>query len=56
MGLGIAAQAELLHRMPKLVQNLSGSAITAAACTAILPDLPPRVRPEPSIVAHAHQA
>lgn len=39
IGLGIAAQPELLHQMPKLVQNLFDSAITCGGLTAILLDL-----------------
>ena len=36
VGLGIAAQPNLLHLMPKLVQNLFDSAITSGGLTAIL--------------------
>ncbi|TLX56160.1 xanthine permease XanP [Stutzerimonas nosocomialis] len=39
IGLGIAAQPELLHQMPTLVQNLFESAITCGGLTAILLDL-----------------
>lgn len=39
IGLGVAAQPELLHLMPKLVQNLFDSAITCGGLTAILLDL-----------------
>ncbi|WP_313027621.1 uracil-xanthine permease family protein [Pseudomonas lopnurensis] len=57
VGLGIAAQPELLHRMPQLVQNLFDSAITCGGLTAILLDLLlPRERAEPAIVASTHQA
>lgn len=57
VGLGIAAQPELLHRMPKLVQNLFDSAITCGGLTAILLDLLlPRERTGPAIVAGTHRA
>ncbi|MBK3868075.1 xanthine permease XanP [Pseudomonas stutzeri] len=57
VGLGIAAQPELLHQMPKLVQNLFDSAITCGGLTAILLDLLlPRERTEPAIVASTHRA
>ncbi|WP_313055634.1 uracil-xanthine permease family protein [Pseudomonas lopnurensis] len=57
VGLGIAAQPELLHQMPQLVQNLFDSAITCGGLTAILLDLLlPRERAEPAIVASTHQA
>ncbi|MBE7376667.1 uracil-xanthine permease family protein [Pseudomonas lopnurensis] len=57
VGLGIAAQPELLHLMPQLVQNLFDSAITCGGLTAILLDLLlPRERAEPAIVASTHQA
>ena len=36
VGLGIAAQPNLLHLMPTLVQNLFDSAITSGGITAIL--------------------
>ena len=36
VGLGIAAQPDLLHLMPSLVQNLFGSAITSGGLTAIV--------------------
>ena len=36
VGLGIAAQPNLLHLLPKLVQNLFDSAITSGGLTAIL--------------------
>lgn len=36
VGLGIAAQPELLHLMPPLVQNLFDSAITSGGLTAIV--------------------
>ncbi len=35
VGLGIAAQPNLLHLLPKLVQNLFDSAITSGGLTAI---------------------
>ena len=35
VGLGIAAQPNLLHLMPTLVQNLFDSAITSGGLTAI---------------------
>ncbi|MGM3388692.1 purine permease [Stutzerimonas stutzeri] len=57
VGLGIAAQPELLHQMPTLVRNLFESAITCGGLTAILLDLLlPRDRSEAVIVAHSHQA
>lgn len=56
-GLGIAAQPELLHQLPQLVQNLFDSAITCGGLTAILLDLLlPRERNEAAIVASTHQA
>ena len=36
VGLGIAAQPNLLHLMPTLVQNLFDSAITSGGLTAIV--------------------
>lgn len=36
VGLGIAAQPNLLHLLPKVVQNLFDSAITSGGLTAIL--------------------
>ncbi|MFF7707761.1 solute carrier family 23 protein [Pseudomonas sp. NPDC007930] len=36
VGLGVAAQPELLHLLPKLVQNLFDSAITSGGITALL--------------------
>jgi xanthine permease XanP len=36
VGLGIAAQPNLLHLLPKLVQNLFDSAITSGGLTAII--------------------
>lgn len=36
VGLGIAAQPNLLHQMPTLVQNLFDSAITSGGLTAIV--------------------
>ena len=36
VGLGIAAQPNLLHLMPALVQNLFDSAITSGGLTAIV--------------------
>ncbi|GAB6389338.1 uracil-xanthine permease family protein [Stutzerimonas marianensis] len=57
VGLGIAAQPELLHQMPTLLRNLFESAITCGGLTAILLDLLlPRDRSEAVIVAHSHQA
>jgi xanthine permease XanP len=44
VGLGIAAVPELLHLMPKLVQNLFDSAITSGGITALVLCL---VLPEP---------
>ncbi|MCW3148503.1 purine permease [Stutzerimonas stutzeri] len=57
VGLGVAAQPELLHQMPKLVQNLFDSAITCGGLTAILLDLLlPREQAEPIITASPRQA
>ncbi|MCQ4313493.1 purine permease [Pseudomonas stutzeri] len=60
IGLGIAAQPELLHQMPKLVQNLFDSAITCGGITAILLDLLlPREKTSAAACAsiqEAHQA
>ncbi|WP_263265037.1 nucleobase:cation symporter-2 family protein [Pseudomonas sp. RIT-PI-S] len=39
VGLGIAAQPELLHHMPKVVQSLFDSAITSGGVTALLMNL-----------------
>ena len=51
VGLGIAAQPQLLQQMPRLVQNLFDSAITSGGLTAILLDLLlPRERGEPAAV------
>ncbi len=36
VGLGVAAQPQLLHRMPQLVQNLFDSAITSGGVTALI--------------------
>ena len=36
VGLGVAAQPQLLHRMPQLVQNLFDSAITSGGFTALI--------------------
>ncbi|WP_286916878.1 MULTISPECIES: nucleobase:cation symporter-2 family protein [Pseudomonas] len=36
VGLGVAAQPQLLHRMPQLVQNLFDSAITSGGVTALV--------------------
>jgi xanthine permease XanP len=36
VGLGVAAQPQLLHRMPQLVQNLFDSAITSGGITALV--------------------
>ena len=36
VGLGVAAQPQLLHLMPKLVQNLFDSAITSGGITALI--------------------
>lgn len=48
VGLGIAAQPQLLQQMPRLVQNLFDSAITSGGLTAILLDLLlPREQAEP---------
>ncbi len=57
IGLGVAAQPELLHQMPRLVQNLFDSAITCGGLTAILLDLLlPREQTESITVARAQQA
>jgi xanthine permease XanP len=53
VGLGIAAQPNLLHLMPKLVQNLFDSAITSGGLTAILMCL---LLPEAKSVAQADAA
>lgn len=56
VGLGIAAQPQLLQQMPRLVQNLFDSAITSGGLTAILLDLLlPRERGEPAAVAEARR-
>ena len=39
VGLGIAAQPNLLHLLPKVVQNLFDSAITSGGLTALLMSL-----------------
>lgn len=36
VGLGVAAQPQLLHRMPQLVQNLFDAAITSGGVTALI--------------------
>lgn len=56
VGLGIAAQPQLLQQMPRLVQNLFDSAITSGGLTAILLDLLlPRERGEPAAVTGAQR-
>ena len=56
VGLGIAAQPQLLQQMPRLVQNLFDSAITSGGLTAILLDLLlPRERGEPAAVTRARR-
>lgn len=56
VGLGIAAQPQLLQQMPRLVQNLFDSAITSGGLTAILLDLLlPRERGEPAAVTGARR-
>jgi len=56
VGLGIAAQPQLLQQMPRLVQNLFDSAITSGGLTAILLDLLlPRERGEPTVVTGARR-
>ncbi|WP_028239777.1 uracil-xanthine permease family protein [Stutzerimonas azotifigens] len=60
IGLGVAAQPDLLHQMPTLVQNLFESAITCGGLTAILLDLllPREKSPEPTYASNpeAHRA
>ncbi|MFC2971177.1 uracil-xanthine permease family protein [Azotobacter bryophylli] len=56
VGLGIAAQPQLLQQMPRLVQNLFDSAITSGGLTAILLDLLlPREHGEPAAVTGARR-
>lgn len=56
VGLGIAAQPQLLQQMHRLVQNLFDSAITSGGLTAILLDLLlPRERGEPAAVTGARR-
>ena len=52
VGLGVAAQPNLLHLMPKLVQNLFDSAITSGGITALVMCL---LLPEPKDVAAVEQ-
>ena len=57
VGLGIAAQPNLLHLMPKLVQNLFDSAITSGGLTAILMCLLlPETKTSPAAVNQALNA
>ena len=52
VGLGVAAQPNLLHLMPKLVQNLFDSAITSGGITALVMCL---LLPEPKDAAAVEQ-
>ncbi|WP_296249283.1 uracil-xanthine permease family protein [Pseudomonas sp. UBA4194] len=52
VGLGVAAQPNLLHLMPKLVQNLFDSAITSGGITALVMCL---LLPEPKDVVAVEQ-
>ncbi|MBD1554374.1 uracil-xanthine permease family protein [Pseudomonas typographi] len=53
VGLGVAAQPELLHLLPKLVQNLFDSAITSGGITALVMCL---LLPQPRVAATTLQA